>query len=363
MRAARHRPRRPGRRAHVGAHVPRRVPADAARERRAARLRARLHGLRRHRHASTSIELLMQSKRASTCGGSRRARSRASISAAKSQLARRRGVRARTASATRDPYRRRIAMLYERYDQRLHAANAMDFDDLLANTVRLFRTCPDVLDHYRKRFRHVLVDEYQDTNLAQDEIVRLLAAEHRNICVVGDADQCIYRFRAADVRNILEFETHFPDATVVLLGAELPQHPDDPRRGQRDHREQPGDAPQAPVHRGGPGRAGSRGTAPPTSTTRPRGSPRRSAPAPRAHGISWGDVAIFYRTNAQSRVLEDELVRAEIPYKVVGGHALLRPARGEGRPRVPPAVREPVRRGRRAPHRERPEARGSARRR
>ena len=96
-------------------------------------------------------------------------------------------------------------------------AGAMDFDDLLVNTVELFRRHPDVLEHYQQRFRHVLVDEYQDTNRVQNELVLLLAAEHRNVCVVGDGDQSIYRFRGADIRNILEFEEAFPDATVVVL--------------------------------------------------------------------------------------------------------------------------------------------------
>ena len=93
----------------------------------------------------------------------------------------------------------------------------MDFDDLLGVTVTLLQKHPDVLEHYQRRFRHVLVDEYQDTNRVQNELVLLLAREHRNVCVVGDSDQSIYRFRGADIRNILEFETAFPDATVVIL--------------------------------------------------------------------------------------------------------------------------------------------------
>ena len=217
-----------------------------------------------------------------------------------------------------DPYRRRIASLYQLYEQRLLAANAMDFDDLLANTVRLFRTCPDVLAHYRKRFNHILVDEYQDTNLAQDEIVRLLAMEHRNVAVVGDADQSIYRFRAADVRNILEFEQHFPDATVVLLEQNF-------RSTQTIL-----DAANAIIsnnpatHRKHLFTVGDQGT----SIVRYRATDEHDEAAwvgssvlrlRASDQLRWGDVAIFYRTNAQSRVLEDELVRAEIPYKVVGG--------------------------------------------
>ena len=112
-------------------------------------------------------------------------------------------------------YDRRIADVYELYERRLSAANAMDFDDLLVNTVRLLRDHPDVLEHYQQRFPHVLVDEYQDTNPAQDELVHALAGGHRNVVRGGRPDQSIYRFRAADVRNILDFEQAFPDATVV----------------------------------------------------------------------------------------------------------------------------------------------------
>jgi DNA helicase-2/ATP-dependent DNA helicase PcrA len=114
-------------------------------------------------------------------------------------------------------YERKIADVYHDYQARLRAAGAMDFDDLLGVTVELFRTCPDVLGHYQQRFRHVLVDEYQDTNAVQNELVLQLAADHRNVCVVGDSDQSIYQFRGADIRNILQFEEAFPDATVIVL--------------------------------------------------------------------------------------------------------------------------------------------------
>jgi DNA helicase II / ATP-dependent DNA helicase PcrA len=241
----------------------------------------------------------------------------AEISAAKSQLLDA-AAYAADGFGEADPYRSRIAGLYKRYEQRLKAANAMDFDDLLVNTVVLLRTCPDVLEHYRRRFAHVLVDEYQDTNLAQDDIVRQLADVHRNISVVGDADQSIYRFRAADVRNILEFEEHFPDATVVLLeqnfrstqtildaaNAIIANNP----ATHRKHLFTEGDKGQRIV--------------------RYRAADEHDEAAWIAASIlrirtgevlRWGGFAVFYRTNAQSRVLEDELVRAEIPYKVVGG--------------------------------------------
>ncbi|HEX9969900.1 MAG TPA: UvrD-helicase domain-containing protein, partial [Acidimicrobiales bacterium] len=112
---------------------------------------------------------------------------------------------------------RRIADVYAEYQRRLLAAGAMDFDDLLMVTVNLLQARPEVLAHYQERFKHLLVDEYQDTNRAQNELVLMLGREHRNVCVVGDSDQSVYRFRGADIRNILEFEEAFPDATVIVL--------------------------------------------------------------------------------------------------------------------------------------------------
>jgi DNA helicase-2/ATP-dependent DNA helicase PcrA len=116
-----------------------------------------------------------------------------------------------------DPHRVRVAEIYRIYADRLRAANAMDFDDLLVNAVRMLRADADLLAGYQQRFRHILVDEFQDTNGVQNEFVTLLAKEHGNICVVGDSDQSIYRFRAADVRNILQFAERFPDATTIVL--------------------------------------------------------------------------------------------------------------------------------------------------
>ena len=112
---------------------------------------------------------------------------------------------------------RKIAETFVEYQRRLQASGAMDFDDLLTVTVQLFDSHPQVLHHYQQRFQHVLVDEYQDTNPAQNEIVLKLADEHRNVFVVGDSDQSVYAFRGADIRNILEFEKAFPDTSVVVL--------------------------------------------------------------------------------------------------------------------------------------------------
>ena len=115
------------------------------------------------------------------------------------------------------PIERRTVDVYREYQLRLLRAGAMDFDDLLVNTVELFKRHDDVLAHYRQRFKHVLVDEYQDTNHVQNEMVVLLTTGHRRVFVVGDSDQSIYQFRGANIRNILEFEQAFPEASVVLL--------------------------------------------------------------------------------------------------------------------------------------------------
>ena len=213
---------------------------------------------------------------------------------------------------------RRIADVYREYEQRLKAASAMDFDDLLLLVVHLLRQAPDVLASYRERFRHVLVDEFQDTNRAQNELALLLAAEHRNVCVVGDSDQSIFGWRGADIRNIIEFEEAFPDSKVVVL--------------EQNYRSTQVvlDAANAVIAN--------------NLTRRPKelwteGVGGEQIVRYRAEdeydeaawvtteigrlrefdGVDVGDVAVFYRTNAQSRALEEELVRAGIPYKVVGG--------------------------------------------
>ena len=183
-----------------------------------------------------------------------------------------------------------------RYQRRLRQANALDFDDLIMTTVNILQAFPDVAEHYRRRFRHVLVDEYQDTNHAQYILVRELvggalrrswhgrstttgargAVPPAELTVVGDADQSIYAFRGATIRNILEFEDDYPDATDDPARAELPLDPDDPHRRQRGHRTQPRAASR---RASGPTPATARRssvTSRTTSTTRRRSSPRRS---------------------------------------------------------------------------------------
>jgi DNA helicase-2/ATP-dependent DNA helicase PcrA len=221
---------------------------------------------------------------------------------------------------------RRIAEVYKEYQERLVAASAMDFDDLLFVTVSLLEAFPEVLSHYQDRFRHVLVDEYQDTNAAQNALVLLLAGAHHNATVVGDSDQSIYRFRGADIRNILEFEKAFPDATVIAL--------------EQNYRSTQTilDAANAVIANNGhrtpknlwTERIGGESLVRYQAEDEHDEGSWLATEVVRLHdtasGIDgdgrtyeWGDVAVFYRTNAQSRAIEEELARRGIPYKVVGG--------------------------------------------
>ena len=214
-------------------------------------------------------------------------------------------------------YHEKVADVYRLYQQRLLEASAMDFDDLLMVTVELLGAFPRVLDEYQDRFRYVLVDEYQDTNHAQYRLVQLLAAKHRNLCVVGDSDQSIYAFRGADVRNILEFERDYQDARVVVL--------------DRNYRSTQTilDAANAVI-------ANNRGRTPKHLwTDLGTGDPVTVYRAEDEHdeaafiaerlgaledvGKRLSDAAVFYRTHAQSRVLEEIFVRYAIPYQVIGG--------------------------------------------
>ncbi len=210
-----------------------------------------------------------------------------------------------------------VADVYRLYERELHRMNAMDFDDLLVRSVNLLEMFPEVRDRYANGFRHVLVDEYQDTNHAQYRWLQLLAEEHRNLMVVGDDAQSIYGFRGADIRNILDFEDAFPDAHVVRL--------------EQNYRSTQTilDAANAVISNN----RGQRSKA--LWTELGRGDPIKVRELEDEHaearmvtgeiqqlvdeGTSRSEIAVFYRTNAQSRVLEDTLVRAEIPYQVIGG--------------------------------------------
>jgi DNA helicase-2/ATP-dependent DNA helicase PcrA len=216
-----------------------------------------------------------------------------------------------------------VAEAYAGYQDRLVRANAMDFDDLIMNTVTVLQLFPDVAEHYRRRFRHVLVDEYQDTNHAQYVLIRELvgvdsAGDRSELCVVGDADQSIYAFRGATIRNILDFEADYPDATVVLLeqnyrstqtilsaaNAVIAKNPD--RRPKRLWTDAgPGDPIEGYVADNEHDEAAW------VAQQIDRLSDER--------GVSPGDVAVFVRTNAQTRPFEDVFIRVGMPYKVVGG--------------------------------------------
>ena len=214
-------------------------------------------------------------------------------------------------------YHEKVADVYRLYQQRLVEASAMDFDDLLMLTVELFQAFPDVLAHYQERFGYVLVDEYQDTNHAQYRLVKQLTAEHRNLCVVGDADQSIYAFRGADLRNILEFERDFPDARIVVL--------DQNYRSTQTILE----AANAVISNN-PRREPKRlwtdlGTGEQVVTYEAEDEHDEAAfvaeevEALREHGFTLSDAAVFYRTNAQSRVIEEIFVKFGVPYQVIGG--------------------------------------------
>lgn len=213
---------------------------------------------------------------------------------------------------------KRIADVYDLYQARMLSANAMDFDDLLLNTVKLFDEHPDVLAHYRGRFTHVLIDEYQDTNAVQNALAVALAGEHRNIVVVGDSDQSVYRFRGADISNILDFEQAFPDATVVTLDQNF--------RSTQTILDAANAVITNNVSRKPKQLWTDRGQGEPITRYRAEDEydeaewvAHEIVRLRNEHGLKWGDVAIFYRTNAQSRALEEAMVRATVPYKVVGG--------------------------------------------
>ena len=211
---------------------------------------------------------------------------------------------------------KRIARIYREYQKRLMAANAMDFDDLLLNAVKLFEENPDVLEYWRNRFRYVLVDEYQDTNPAQFRFVELLAKEHRNLCVVGDDDQSIYRFRGAEIRNILEFESVFPETKVIRLEQNYRSTKNilAAANGVISHNKErkvktlwtAKEEGEKPIFREyEEAREEARGIVRDIREERDR--------------FPYGDCAVLYRTNAQSRLLEETMVAMGVPYRLIGG--------------------------------------------
>jgi DNA helicase-2/ATP-dependent DNA helicase PcrA len=222
------------------------------------------------------------------------------------------------ANAAANFYEQIIAKVYVEYERRKRAAGALDFDDLISETVRLFRDHPEILEHYQERFRYILIDEYQDTNRAQYQLVNLLADKYGNLCVVGDADQGVYSWRGATIQNLLDFERDWPSAQVFLMEQNY-------RSTQNilaianaliEHNVQRKPKSLWTETTGG------------ELAVRFRADNEHEEAlfvAEEIHRLideesyRYSDVAIFYRTNAQSRVLEDVFMRSGMPYKVVGG--------------------------------------------
>jgi ATP-dependent DNA helicase UvrD/PcrA len=235
------------------------------------------------------------------------------ISDAKNQLLDASGYREKVGSF----FEQTAADVYELYEQRAHAMNAMDFDDLLVRTVNLLELFPEVRERYQHNFQHVLVDEYQDTNRAQYRWLQILSEEHRNLAVVGDDFQSVYSFRGADIKNILDFEDDFPDATVIKLEQNYRSTQtilDGANAVIANNRSQKAKTLWTEGEQGDPivvreledEHAEARYVA---------GEIERLVDA----GGSRDEVAVFYRANAQSRVLEDTLVRYGVGYQVIGG--------------------------------------------
>ncbi len=238
----------------------------------------------------------------------------AMIGRAKDQLV----TPSRYADGARTYFERTVADVYAEYQRRLREAGALDFDDIIMETVRLFQDHPEVLEHYQERFRYVLIDEYQDTNRAQYHLVNLLAAKHRNICVVGDADQGVYSWRGATIQNLLDFEHDYPDAMVLVM--------------DQNYRSTQAilDAANALIEHNVQRKPKS------LWSDADRGDLVVRFRADHEHDEAWyvvreierliqsegeryADIAIFYRTNAQSRVIEDVFMKAGLPYRIIGG--------------------------------------------
>ena len=213
---------------------------------------------------------------------------------------------------------RKVAEDYAEYEKQLRANNALDFDDLLVKTVQLFQTQADVLEHYQERFRYIMVDEYQDTNFVQFELIRLLSSRYRNLCVVGDDDQSIYKFRGADIKNILNFEKVFEDASVVkleqnyrstsnILNAANAVIKNNKGRKEKALWTENGDGEQIGLRQFDTAYDEAEYIADDIKERVNQGDGE------------YHDHAILYRTNAQSRIFEEKFVTANIPYKIIGG--------------------------------------------
>ena len=211
----------------------------------------------------------------------------------------------------------KIAKVYREYEAQMKANNALDFDDLLVKTVQLLQTQPDVLESYQERFRYIMVDEYQDTNTVQFQLVSLLAGKYKNLCVVGDDDQSIYKFRGANIRNILDFEHEFPDAKVIKLEQNYRSTGNILNAANSVIANNRGRKEKSLWTENGEGeliRLRQFDTA--FDEADFIGEDIKSAVR---QGGSYNDSAVLYRTNAQSRLLEEKFIAMNIPYKIVGG--------------------------------------------
>jgi DNA helicase-2/ATP-dependent DNA helicase PcrA len=223
------------------------------------------------------------------------------------------------ALASGDDFRKmKIAKAYIEYENTLKKNNAMDFDDLLLNTVKLFKNEPEVLEYYQERFRYIMVDEYQDTNNVQFEFIRLLADRYKNLCVVGDDDQSIYRFRGANIRNILDFEKVYPDACVIKLEQNYRSTQSILDAANNVIRNNYGRKEKALWTDEGKGelvRLKQVNTAPEEADF----VASEVSKLKKSGKADYKDIAVLYRTNAQSRLLEERFVYEGIPYDLVGG--------------------------------------------
>ena len=254
------------------------------------------------------------------------------ISALKNELVSAEAYASRVASD--NPYEKTIAQIYTVYTQRLRAANSLDFDDLIGRTVFLLKKFPEIANYYRRKFRHILVDEYQDTNHAQYQLVRELVGAHTKVpadrgpypdavppaelTVVGDSDQSIYAFRGADIRNITDFEKDYPNAHTILLEQNYRSTQNILSAANAVIERNPDRRPKKLWTASGAG-AKIIGYVAESEHAEARYITREIDRLADEYGVQPGDVAIFYRTNAQSRTLEDMLMRAGLPYRVVGG--------------------------------------------
>lgn len=241
----------------------------------------------------------------------------AAISSAKDELITPTEFALRAATAG-DYAKRKQAEVYREYQEALHKNNALDFDDLIVKTVELFQSDPEVLDYYQERFRYIMVDEYQDTNTAQFQLIRLLAQKYQNLCVVGDDDQSIYKFRGANIYNILNFEKHFPAARTIKL--------------EQNYRSTQNilDAANHVIANNAGRKKKTLWTANDSGEKiafeqfesayeEADYAARDILSGVRTGKYHYGDYAVLYRTNAQSRLFEERFIVSNIPYKIVGG--------------------------------------------